>query len=230
MARSTQSALAPLYPPTNAISHDAALLEAEQERLFAKGWILVGTADQLPAPNTRFVYEAQDCSLLITRDEAGKLRGFVNACTHRGTRLCQGPGQGRITCPYHGWVFGNDGRLLGASRRAGFPPFKDADYGLRAVSVDQVGGFVFAHGDAVPAVGLREYLGAMAAHLDAISQSLRTFLVETRLPIEGNWKLAMSGSLEAYHAPFRPQQATSRVQPGENTTTLEEYGHSWFRL
>jgi phenylpropionate dioxygenase-like ring-hydroxylating dioxygenase large terminal subunit len=229
MARSTET-LAPPYPRTNVIFHDPPLLALEQERLFAGGWVLVGTADQLPAPNTRFVYDAQERSLLITRDEGGSLRGFLNACTHRGTRLCHGEGQGRITCPYHGWVFGNDGRLLGASRRSGLPPFDDADYGLRPISVDQVGGFIFAHGDAVPAVGLREYLGAMAGHLERISQSMSTFLVETRLPIEANWKLAMSGSIEDYHAPFVHQEATRRVQPGDNTTTLEAHGHSWFRL
>ena len=230
MLRATETALARRYPPTNAIFHDPALLELEQEQIFARGWVLVGTADQLPAPNTRFVYEAQNRSLLITRDEEGKLHGFVNACTHRGTRLCAGPGEGRITCPYHGWVFGNDGRLLGASRRTGFPPFEDADYGLRPVSVEQVGAFLFAHGETAPAVGLREYLGAMAGHLETISQSVGTFLVETRLTIEGNWKLAMSGSVEDYHAPFVHRQATDRVRYGENTTTLEENGHSWFRL
>jgi phenylpropionate dioxygenase-like ring-hydroxylating dioxygenase large terminal subunit len=127
-------------------------------------------------------------------------------------------------------VFGNDGRLLGASRRAGLPPFDDADYGLRPVAVDQVGAFVFAHGEATPAVGLRESLGSMAGHLESISQSVGTFLTETRLTIEGNWKLAMSGSVEDYHATFVHQQATARVRPGENTTTLEENGQSWFRL
>src|SRR5258708_28988980 len=100
MIRSPENGLAQRYPPTNAIFHDSALLEAEQDHIFARGWILVGTADQLPAPDTHFVYEAQDRSLLITRDEEGRLRGFVNACAHRGTRLCRGPGQGRITCPY----------------------------------------------------------------------------------------------------------------------------------
>ncbi|MGE3541195.1 MAG: aromatic ring-hydroxylating dioxygenase subunit alpha [Candidatus Tectimicrobiota bacterium] len=225
-----ENTCAQLYPPTNAIFHDAPLLNAEQERIFAGSWILVGTADQLPSPNTHFVYEAQDRSLLITRDEAGQLHGFVNACTHRGTRLCRGPGHGRIACPYHGWVYGNDGRLLGATRRAGLSPFDDAAYGLHPVAVDQVGAFLFAHGQPAPTLGLRAYLGAMATHLDGVSKEMGTLLFEVRLPIAGNWKLAMSGSVEDYHAPFVHAQAIRRVRPGENTTTLAAHGHSWFTL
>ena len=225
-----ENALARLYPPTNEIFHDATLLEAEQERVFAGNWILVGTADQLPSPNTHFVYEAQGRSLLITRDESGKLCGFVNACTHRGTRLCRGPGHGRITCPYHGWVYGNDGRLLGATRRAGLPSFENTEYSLHPIAVDQVGGFIFAHGQSAPAVGLREYLGAMATNLDRVSESLGTFLFEVHLPINGNWKLAVSGGVEDYHAPFVHAQANRRVHLGDNSTTLAENGHSWFTL
>src|SRR6185369_1314380 len=75
MIRPLESVTAPAYPPTNAIFHDPALLEAEQQRIFAEGWVMVGTADQLPAPNTRFAYDAQGRSLLITRDEKGTLRG-----------------------------------------------------------------------------------------------------------------------------------------------------------
>ncbi|MDP2313620.1 MAG: aromatic ring-hydroxylating dioxygenase subunit alpha [Pseudomonadota bacterium] len=219
-----------VYPRTNEIFHDASLLDAEQDRLFADGWILVGTADQVPGPDTHFVYDAQGRSLLITRDEQGQLHGFVNACTHRGTRLCSKAGGGKLQCPYHGWVFANDGRLLGATRRSGLPTFDDTEYGLRPISVDQVGGFLFAHGQRVPAIGLREFLGDMATNLERVSESLGTFLFELRLPIEGNWKLAVSGGLEDYHAPFVHKQATSRVRIGENATTLAEHGHSWFQL
>jgi len=38
----------PIYPATNEIFHDPALLAAEQAHLFENGWILVGLDDQLP--------------------------------------------------------------------------------------------------------------------------------------------------------------------------------------
>src|SRR5277367_520548 len=103
------------YPPTNAIFHDPALDASEQAAIFENGWVLAGTVNQLSGPDSHFVYEAQGRSLLITRDAAGRIHAFVNACTHRGTRLCSAAGTGRLRCPYHGWTFGNDGRLLGAS-------------------------------------------------------------------------------------------------------------------
>ena len=218
------------YPPTNEIFHDPVLLAAEQTELFENGWILVGIDDQLPENESRFIYEAEGRSLLITRDRGARLRAFVNACTHRGTRLCSGAGHGRIQCPYHGWVFGCDGRLLGVSKRSGFPEFDDADYGLRPLAIDRVGRFIFVHGCATPGVSLREYLGSMTGNLEALSASMGVSLFKTEVPIESNWKLAVSGGVEDYHARFVHSDATTAIAIGENTTTLAEHGHSWFRF
>jgi len=52
-----------------------------------------------------------------TRDGSNSLRAFFNVCRHRGTRICaldKGHFTGRIQCPYHGWTYGLDGRLMGA--------------------------------------------------------------------------------------------------------------------
>lgn len=219
-----------IYPPTHAIFHDAALDAAEQAALFENNWILVGTVSQLGGPDSHFVYEAQGRSLLITRDAAGRIHAFVNACTHRGTRLCAGAGAGRLQCPYHGWVYGHDGRLLGASRRSGLPTFDNHDFGLRELAAEELGGFIFVHGGAGPRVPLRDYLGDLAPHLARIGATMGTLLFEARHPIEANWKLAISGGLEDYHAPFVHAQGVESVQPGEATTTLASGGHSWFYL
>ena len=96
----------------------------------AWAWTFVGLSDQLPRPRCHRVWAAGSRELIVARDPAGELGAFLNACTHRGTRLCRGAGEGRLSCPYHGWVFETDGRLLGATRRSGFPPFADEDFAL----------------------------------------------------------------------------------------------------
>ncbi len=218
------------YPATNAIFHDPELLAEERETLFEDGWVLAGMMDQLGGPGSHFVYEAEGRSVLVTLDEDGELHAFVNACTHRGTRLCAAAGQGRIQCPYHGWVFGHDGRLVRATRAGGLAPCDPADLGLHELAAERMGAFVFVHGRADAKGSLRDWLADLAPHLERVSESVGTLLFEVRLPIEANWKLAVSGGLEDYHAPWVHSGAVSRVQPGEADTTVAPHGHSWFQL
>src|SRR3546814_1515910 len=54
--------------------------------------------------------------ILLTRDGDGKVRGFINACRHRGAILTGevkkcGVAK-RFTCPYHAWTFDNKGVLI----------------------------------------------------------------------------------------------------------------------
>jgi benzoate/toluate 1,2-dioxygenase alpha subunit len=52
--------------------------------------------------------------VVINQDNSGRLRGFINACTHRGAnicRRCKGNAE-TLSCPYHGRAFGNDGMAL----------------------------------------------------------------------------------------------------------------------
>jgi nitrite reductase/ring-hydroxylating ferredoxin subunit len=165
---------------------------AECERDLEARWVLVGTEGQLAGPESWFVYESAGRSVVVCRDASGTLGAFVNACTHRGTRLCRGSGTGRLQCPYHGWVFGCDGRLLGASRRAGFPAFDDADFGLRRLTAASVGRLLFVHGAPEPEPGLRDRLGDVAASLEALGEPAR--IEETVLPIGWREALAALGS------------------------------------
>lgn len=75
-----------------------------------------------------------DVPLLMVRDGDDRIRVFVNSCAHRGTLLEQrrcGVAE-RFECPYHRWLFNNDGRFAGAPRRMQFrPDFREEDYGLR---------------------------------------------------------------------------------------------------
>ena len=61
----------------------------EQARLFSEKWVCVGRAEQLALPGQYFLATVADESLIILRDQEGRLRGFFNVCRHRGTRLCE---------------------------------------------------------------------------------------------------------------------------------------------
>lgn len=50
--------------------------------------------------------------LVLWRGADGRLSAARDRCPHRGTRLSLGErsAAGELTCPYHGWTFGSDGR------------------------------------------------------------------------------------------------------------------------
>lgn len=84
--------------------------------------------------------------VLVVRDQTtGELRGFLNACRHRGAQLLDGKGacDKQIKCPYHAWSYGLDGRLLGVLYRTEFAETV-SELGLVPIRVGTVGPLIIA--------------------------------------------------------------------------------------
>ena len=69
---------------------------------------------QVPNPGDYFTTYIGRQPIVITRDKQGALHPLINACAHRGAMLCRRKTDNRttFTCPFHGWTFRNDGKLL----------------------------------------------------------------------------------------------------------------------
>ena len=81
-----------------------ALAERERERIWMRVWQVAGRVDELPEAGDWKEYRIYDQSFLVVRGADGELRGFVNACRHRGNVLCReasGNTGKRFVCPYH---------------------------------------------------------------------------------------------------------------------------------
>ena len=95
---------------------------------------------------------------------------FLNVCRHRGNRLCRADdgNAASFICAYHGWTFGNDGRLTGVPnlREAYHGDLDRESLGLIPVAqLESYKGLWFATFDP-DAPPLREYLGEMAWYID----------------------------------------------------------------
>ena len=66
---------------------DERFFALEQELVFERAWVIVGTAPEVAEPGRMLVRSVGKKSILITRDTDGELRGFLNTCRHRGTEL-----------------------------------------------------------------------------------------------------------------------------------------------
>src|SRR5438045_5158653 len=92
-----------------------AIYQEELERVFARAWLFVGHESQIPAPGDFVVSGMGEESVILCRDRAGEVHVFLNSCRHRGMKVCRyDEGNTTVfTCPYHGWSYGTDGRLVG---------------------------------------------------------------------------------------------------------------------
>jgi len=180
--------------------------EQEREKLWMRVWQTVGRAEDISNAGDWMEYKLFDQSYVVVRGKDGVIRGFVNACRHRGNAFCEGRGNSpRFTCPYHNWSFGLDGQCLSVAR----PDFdgtieeftgtgKD-ELGLVPVNVDVFGGFIFLNPDP-EAAPLEEFLGEAGQFLAAYKcEEMVAYGINVKETIECNWKVVMDAFQEGYH-------------------------------
>ncbi len=123
--------------------HRELLYQAELEFIWRGGWLFAGHSCQIPNPGDYFLYEVDDDSMIIVRQDDGTVRAFYNVCRHRGSLICEA-GEGsvkRFICPYHQWTYDRAGRLiLFRGMQAGIDK---SQLGLQAVHTRELEGLIF---------------------------------------------------------------------------------------
>jgi phenylpropionate dioxygenase-like ring-hydroxylating dioxygenase large terminal subunit len=198
------------------------VFDVEQRAIFAKSWVHVGDHRDLPAPGDYTTAMIGRSPILVVRDRAGTLRGFLNACRHRGAQLLDGKGtcEKQIKCPYHAWSYGLDGALLGVPYREEFTDCNFSELGLVPVRVGSVGPMIFACIDPT-APPLETWVGELAAHGTAIADW--DFAWELTYEFDANWKLFVENANDGYHIPFVHDILTDILVPESGTTVLEPH-------
>jgi phenylpropionate dioxygenase-like ring-hydroxylating dioxygenase large terminal subunit len=100
--------------PEPALFQATDVFAAERERIFLRPWVAVDHAARLDQDGNYFRFDAASRSMLVTRDSGGRLHALRNVCIHAGYPVCdaQEGGAERLVCPYHGWEYTLDGRLV----------------------------------------------------------------------------------------------------------------------
>ncbi|NML91857.1 Rieske 2Fe-2S domain-containing protein [Sphingobium sp. TB-6] len=187
-----------------------AIFDLEMEYIFERNWVFLGHESQVVRPNDFMAAHVGREPVVLVRTRAGDLKCFINACTHRGARLCrQKTGSAKFfRCSFHGWTFANSGELLDVTDEGegGYPgDFEKGGLGLHEVKIASYRGFVFASlTDDVPP--LDEYLGDTRKLIDLLVQQspegeLEVLHGTVRYIYHGNWKLQAENGVDGYHAP-----------------------------
>jgi glycine betaine catabolism A len=173
--------------------------QLELRRIFRHDWIAIGLDTDVAAPGSFLTGFAGDAPVLVTRDEAGRLRAFLNVCRHRGAPLAEGCGEARaLRCPYHSWVFRLDGSLARATGVGSPADFDPADYGLFEIGVTTFARSVFVNLDTnaedFDAGPLAVVVAPYALHELELGR-------RERYEAKFNWKVLVENYSENYHTP-----------------------------
>ena len=181
---------------------DPEWVQREHDNIWMRVWQVAGRESELPEVGDWKEYRLLDQSFVLIRGKDKRIRGFVNACRHRGNMLCNGKGNAKrgIVCQYHLWSYDLEGKLKGVLRQEenAITSLDKDGLGLLPISVESFAGFIFLNPDP-DAEPLSEYLGEVVDLLSPYHLDEMDIVLDVREALNCNWKVVMDAFEEGYH-------------------------------
>ncbi|MGI0149710.1 MAG: aromatic ring-hydroxylating oxygenase subunit alpha [Thermoplasmata archaeon] len=200
--------------PPGSFYTDERIFRQEIEEFFCRSWLNLGREEEIANPGDFFTREIGNESIIVIRGTDGKARAFYNVCRHRGTRLidvAEGTKLRSIVCPYHGWTYSAEGRLVGAPHTESLVDFPKEEHGLYGIPLESWGGFVWANLD-LEAPPLRNDFGRFFSKFDRFTLEKLRRVSRITYEVDANWKVLVENYQECYHcAPVHPD--LNRITP-----------------
>ena len=186
------------------VYHDPEFFEAEKRAFLRCAPQVVCHQSEILEPGDWRTLEYLGESVIVIRGDDGQLRAFANVCRHRGSRLLDGgAGCARVlTCPYHGWSYARDGRLVGVPHRDEYPGLRAEVHGLFPIALENWRGFLFVtleRGAPSVAEMMAPYDAEVAPYR---FQDLRVIGRVTIRARELNWKTIADNYSDGLHIPI----------------------------
>ncbi len=173
--------------------------DLEKEKMWPKVWQMVCREEDIPEAGDYMVYDINNESVLVTRSDDNRIRGFINSCLHRGRLLRTEPGcANELRCPFHGATWDLQGNFQGIPCQWDFQHLEGRDMSLPEVRVGTWGGFVFINFDQ-DAPSLEEYMGVLPKHFERFSLEDSYKAVHVQRVVQCNWKVGAEAFMESFH-------------------------------
>lgn len=172
----------------------------EDEKMWPNVWQFAAREEDMPDPGDTVVYEINDKSFLLVRQQDGSVRAFYNVCLHRGRKLRLEGGRAiNLRCPFHGFTWNNDGSLKEIPCSWDFKHLEDKDLSLPEARVESWQGFILiTENHDLPS--FREWIGPGVEHYDNWRLDECTTGAWVARIVPANWKAVAEAFMEAWHS------------------------------
>jgi phenylpropionate dioxygenase-like ring-hydroxylating dioxygenase large terminal subunit len=210
---------------------DPELFQREKLELFRNYAQFVGPSCMIPEPGDYFAFDDTGVPILIVRNQTGELNAFVNICSHRGAPLNECASgkakKGRMfSCPYHGWTYDLEGKLVGVPfGKEGFDTIDRDSLGLKKLQVEEKNGLIFVMPNPELSFDIDEVMGGIDERLSGFGFQDHYYLGTKQVYTDFSWKLNMDTFHEYYHFEFLHPDTIAQMAYG-NTATYHQSGRN----
>ena len=182
---------------------DPHIFEEEQKLLKRATWKLACHESEIPENYDYRTIDHAGFSIIVVRGEDGKIRAFINACSHRSaTVLGELAGNAKHwTCPFHNWTYDTKGNCISITLPEGYEESGvcKEKAGLREVRTGMKFGLVFINIDD-DAPSFEDFFGDAFEILEDVMgvEPLEVFH-HHRAMLNANWKTWHETNMEFYH-------------------------------
>ena len=206
---------------------DPERFQREMKRLFCERPVPLGLSCECREAGSYLTGRIGGVPVAVVRQPDGSLRGFVNACRHRGAPVLSGQGEGlrSIICPYHAWNYRLDGTLRARPLDWGFDDVDKESCSLLPVAVAEKYGLIYAQVDSSAAISIDDLLEGMQTELAEYGLEGYTHFETRSREWDFNWKLVVDTFTEPYHIPALHRRSIAKDYDFRNSI-WDTYGLS----
>lgn len=197
---------------------DPQVFAEEEEKLIRRTWKFACHTSEISGKGDYRTLNAGGYPIFVIKSTDGKIRAFINSCTHRSSIIVEGPsGTAKtLTCPFHLWSFDTKGNCREMTRPEGYDEVGicKEQRGLREIRTEVIYDLVFINLDD-ECMPLADYIGD---GLEMFAEVLGTRELEVfhyhRVVMNANWKQWHETNMELYHEWGHVVNRTTSVAAG----------------
>ena len=182
------------------------MYELERRAIYSRKWQLITHKIRLSQPGDFLKFDAAGYQFILCRDREGNINGFHNVCRHRAFPVVlQDQGSSRIlSCKYHGWSYGLNGKLSKAPGYQELDGFQKEKNGLLPVHIHiDCNGFIWVNldGKERPEVAWEDDFAGIDKQERYKSFNFDDYVFDHTWQMDGgyNWKILADNYNECYH-------------------------------
>lgn len=180
--------------------------ELERRAIFSRKWMFITHQSRLKEPGDFLRYNVAGYDFIIIKDRESNINAFHNVCRHRAYTVVEEQcGNKKIlSCRYHGWSYGLNGKLAKAPDYQQLDGFDKTQNGLFPIHVRlDSKGFIWVNLDSSETPEL-----AWETDFDQVDEQERfgefdfnDYVLDHTYELQGkyNWKAASDNFNECYH-------------------------------